>query len=355
MTRIQAALRIVLLTLFPFRGCMSCPARPLPLLDRRTHALAPCFPVDAVYTWVDGSEPALAAKRVSHLPQGAEPDALSQGEALFRNNEELRYSLRSLENYAPWIQRIFVVTDGQIPSWLDTNNPKIRIVDHREIIPIEYLPTFSSHTIEAFLHAIPGLAEHYVYFNDDMFLASQCEPGDFFVPNGQPHIFTDWRRSRHIGYARSATPHARSHANVRRYLEEHGITPAPAFITAHGPYPQTITNARDTAAFFDEAIRVFAHDKFRSFRGMAFYCHMAPLWTYAMRRALPCDLPYYYINSKRRDRLAYYKALLREQDEAPLLFYCLNDAASTREYYKWREDMADFLQARYPETSSFEL
>ena len=352
---IQAALRAVLPALIPFRGCASCPARPLPLEKRRTRALAPRFPVDAVYTWVDGSDPALAAKRAAHVRQGADAGAVSRGEALFRDNGELRYALRSLERYAPWIRRIFIVTDGQRPHWLDAEHPKVRLVDHREIIPADYLPTFSSRVIEAFLHAIPDLAEHYIYFNDDMFLASSCAPGDFFAPNGLPHIFTDWRRPRRVSYARRATPHTRSHANVRHYLEERGIRPAPAFITAHGPYPQTKTNARDTAAFFDEAIRVFAHDRFRSFRGMVFYCHMAPLWTYAMRRALPCDLPYYYINTKRLDRLAYYRALLDEAETTPLLFYCLNDAADSREYHAWREDMAAFLESRYPEPGACEL
>jgi len=188
---IQAALRAVLPALTPFRGCAPCPARPLPLSSRRTRALTPDFPVDAVYTWVDGSDPALAAKRAAHLLQGEKNGAPGQEDALFRDNGELRYSLRSLERYAPWIRRIFIVTDGQTPPWLDTGNPALRVVDHREIIPAEYLPTFSSRVIEAFLHRIPGLAEHFIYFNDDMFLASPCEPGDFFTPNGLPHIFTD--------------------------------------------------------------------------------------------------------------------------------------------------------------------
>lgn len=351
---VQAALRALLPTVIPFRGCLSCPARPLSLPLRRTGALAPDFPVDAVYTWVDGSDPQLAAKRAAHMPPEERRQAVSQGEALFRSNDELRYSLRSLETYAPWVRRIFIVTDNQAPSWLAAGN-KIRVVDHREIIPAEYLPTFSSRVIEAFLHMIPDLAEHYIYCNDDVFLASPCEPGDFFTPNGLPHIFTDWRRPRRISYERSSTPHARSHANTRHYLEERGVSPAPALITAHGPFPQTRTNANGTAAFFAEAIRVFAQDKFRSFRGMVFYSHMAPLWAYAMRQAIPCDLPYYYINTKRLDRRAYYNALLREAEKTPLLFYCLNDAADSREYLRWREDMAAFLRTRYPNPSLFEL
>ncbi len=350
---IQAALRAFLPAVIPFRGCASCPARPLPLAKRRAQVPAPAFPVDAVYAWVDGSDPALAAKRATHLPPEQKDDA-GRSKALFRDNEELRYSLRSLEMCAPWLRRIFIVTDGQTPAWLDTAHPKIRLVDHTEIIPAEYLPTFSSHVIEAFLHNIPDMAEHYIYFNDDFFLATACGPGDFFTANGLPYIFTDWRRPRRVSYERSATPHTRSHANTRRYMKERGISAAPAFITAHGPYPQTKTNAEDAAAFFQEGIRAFAQNKFRSLEDMAFYCHMAPLWGYAARRALPCDLPYYYINTKRPDRMAYYRALLRERADSPLLFYCLNDAEGGRERHLWREDMAAFLHARYPKKSVFE-
>src|SRR6201999_944559 len=89
----------------------------------------------------------------------------------WRDNGELKFSLRSLHRHAPWIRRIFIVTDQQVPDWLDTAHPKIEIVDHRAIFPDHrFLPTFNSCVIEAFLHRIPGLSAHYLYFNDDVFL-----------------------------------------------------------------------------------------------------------------------------------------------------------------------------------------
>ena len=350
----QSFLRTVLPLISPFRGCEPCPARFLPLSGRVANTVCPDFSVDVVYTWVDGNDPVLAAKRIVHLPPEERRDDDAQGENLFRDNQELRYSLRSLEMFAPWVRRVFIVTDGQRPAWLE-EHPGIRLVDHEEIIPSEYLPTFSSPVIEAFLHRIPGLGEHYLYFNDDVFLSAPCVPGDFFTPNGLPYLFTDWRRPRRRGYARAATPHSRSHANVRRYLEERGIRPAPALITAHGPFAQTRQNSLDAFAFFSEAVSEFAQDKFRSFRGMAFYCHMVPLWAYALGRGVPCDLPYYYIDVKRPDRRFYYQALLREKtgDFVPF-FYCLNDTPSWPGARGWREDMAAFLAACYPEPSAFE-
>jgi len=350
----QSFVRAALPRMSPFRGCDPCPARLMPLSRRTAGGPAPDFPVDVVYTWVDGSDPVLAAKRAAHLPPGERYDALRQGENLYRDNDELRYSLRSLDRYAPWVRRVFIVTDGQRPAWL-ADHSRVRVVDHTEIIPAEYLPTFSSRVIEAFLHRIPDLGERYIYFNDDFFLSAPCSPGDFFTPNGLPYLFTDWRRPRRVSYARAATPHTRSHANVRRYLEASGIRPTPTLITAHGPFPQTRRNAADAYAFYEAAVREFAVDKFRSFRGMVFYCHMLPLWAYAMGRGVPCDVPYYYIDIKRPDRLLYYQALIqgRGGDCLPL-FFCLNDTQTWPGATRWREDMAAFLQTGYPDPSPFE-
>ena len=349
----RAVLRAALPAVLPFKGCRFCPARPLSLRRRTTSVCAPDFPVDVVYTWVDGSDPAHAAKRTAFLPPEDLRRAASQGESLFRDNDELRYSLRSLEAYAPWVRRVFLVTDSQVPDWLDMSHPKICLIDHRDIIPAEYLPTFNSHVIEAFLHRIPDLAEHYIYFNDDVFLASPCLERDFFTPNGLPHIFTDWRRPRRVSYQQARTPHACSHANARRWLDERNI-PTPPLITAHGPFPQTRSNAADAYAFFEPAILGFAPNKFRTDAEMAFNCHAAPLWAYAVKRGVPCDLPYYYINTKRPDRGAYYAAILRQQGaRTQPLFFCLNDGGGAG-LFDWRKDMAEFLEAYYPRPSSFE-
>jgi hypothetical protein len=155
------------------------------------------------------------------------------------------------------------VTDEQIPDWLNIAHPGIAVVDHRQNIPAEFLPTFNSHVIEAYLHRIPGLAEHYIYFNDDFFLTAPAEPGDFFTPNGLPHIFMDWRTSRREGYLWRLSPHARSWWNAVAYLARRGVT-APNMLTAHGPCPMTVSAAQDAFDFFAEAINNFSSRKFRA-------------------------------------------------------------------------------------------
>ena len=97
----------------------------------------------------------------------------------YRDNNELLYSLRSVEKYAPFFRKIFIVTDNQIPSWLDTSNPKIEVVFHSQIFEKKFhLPVFNSHAIEMNLHNIPGLSNFYVYSNDDLLFAKEIQPTD---------------------------------------------------------------------------------------------------------------------------------------------------------------------------------
>jgi hypothetical protein len=144
--------------------------------------------IDLVYLWVDGSDPVWRARKMAFT--GAPPDKPSEQNCKGRwaDNDELRYSLRSVEKFAPWIRRIFIVTDGQIPAWLDTSNPRVCLIDQNDILPPEARPCYNSAVIEYFLHRIPGLAEHFLYANDDMFVGAPVEPGDFFTPDGRPIV-----------------------------------------------------------------------------------------------------------------------------------------------------------------------
>lgn len=137
--------------------------------------------VDLVYTWVDGRDPAHRAKREHWLREcGLEP-AVANPDARYLDDDELRYSLRSAEQFLPWVRRIFIVTDAQVPPWLDSSHPRVTIVDHRDIAgDAAELPTFNSKVIFSWLANIPGLAEHFIVADDDTFFGQRCEPEDFF-------------------------------------------------------------------------------------------------------------------------------------------------------------------------------
>lgn len=111
----------------------------------------------------------------------------------YRDNDELRYSLRSLFKYAPWIRRIHLVTNGQVPYWLDISHPRINVVTHAEIFPNpDHLPVFSSPAIEVHLHRIPGLSRRFVYFNDDVMLGAPVWPDDFETHAAGQKVYLSW-------------------------------------------------------------------------------------------------------------------------------------------------------------------
>ena len=143
--------------------------------------------VDLVYLWVDGNDPVWQAKHNAFIGKTEESSPINC-KGRYANNDELKYSLRSVETYAPWIRTIFIVTDNQVPGWLDISNTKVKIIDHKDIMPAESLPCFNSALIELFLYKIPGLAEHFLMANDDMYLNKAVTVDDFFTKEGFPII-----------------------------------------------------------------------------------------------------------------------------------------------------------------------
>ena len=142
--------------------------------------------IDFVIPWVDGNDPAWQEERRKYKPD-TDADASA---ARYRDMGLLKYWFRAVEAYAPWVNQIHFITWGHLPDWLNTDHPKLHIVNHKDYIPFEYLPTFSSHPIELNIHRIQGLSEQFVYFNDDMLLNGPVEP-DFFFYKGMPCDFAN--------------------------------------------------------------------------------------------------------------------------------------------------------------------
>ena len=132
--------------------------------------------IDFVVLWVDGSDPDWLRQR-QHYSGAADNGSTANR---FRDWGLMRYWFRAAEQYAPWVNRIWFVTNGQVPAWLNREHPRLRLISHKEYIPETFLPTFNSNVIELWLHEIPDLAEQFVLFNDDMFLTAPVTPEDFF-------------------------------------------------------------------------------------------------------------------------------------------------------------------------------
>jgi hypothetical protein len=154
--------------------------------------------VDAVFTYVNGSDPVWRAAFDAHLashPRDRHGHGHGQGHGLeadgadvpffnrYRDWNELRYSMRSLHTHAPWIRRVHLVVSGptQVPRWLDAAHPRLRVVYHRDLFPRPALelPTFNSLAIESVLHRIPGLSNHFLYMNNDVFFGRRAHVADF--------------------------------------------------------------------------------------------------------------------------------------------------------------------------------
>ncbi len=135
------------------------------------------YPIDFVIAWVDETDHAWRVQKQQYEKETAGDSRIER----YRNWDTLRYWFRGVEKYAPWVRKIHFVTCGQIPEWLQLAHPKLCVVNHREFIPQAFLPTFNANTIELNFHRIPDLAEHFVYFNDDMFLTQSVQAEDFFV------------------------------------------------------------------------------------------------------------------------------------------------------------------------------
>jgi hypothetical protein len=156
--------------------------------------------IDAVIAWVDGRDRKHRAKRKRYLTDpgaDAEPESDAQSGRRFSDNDEIRFCLRSIRNYAPWVRTIWLVTDNQVPAAIDRQRAErdnVRLVDHREIFRgyEQLLPTFNSLAIETMLWRIDGLADRFLYLNDDMMFVGPVEPTDFFSHDGKLHLRGRW-------------------------------------------------------------------------------------------------------------------------------------------------------------------
>lgn len=143
--------------------------------------------IDLVYLWVDDSDINWRKQKEAYAKRTCNINDLSTNSCRFKDNQELKFSLRSVMMNIPWINNIFIVTCGQVPSWLDLkNNSKINIITHEQIMPKEALPTFNSEAIETCICNIPSLSEYFLYANDDFFVNKPLKKDFFFDKNGNP-------------------------------------------------------------------------------------------------------------------------------------------------------------------------
>jgi hypothetical protein len=312
------------------------------------------FPIDAVYTWVDGDDPAWRAKKSLTLERhdSAPLNDLAANSARFLSRDELRYSLRSLFMYADWIRTIYLVTDDQTPSWLDLTSPRLRLVSHREIFEnAGRLPTFNSHAIESRLHHITGLSEHFLYLNDDVFFGRPVAPELFFHGNGLSKFFISHMQVE-LGDASILDPPVMSAAkNNRRLIDDaFGRTVTQKYMhVAHSLQRSVLYEMEER---FAEQFARTAENQFRSHSDLSVASALHHDYAYATGRAAPGELSYGYTDSSDPLTPLRLQHMLRHRDRDVI---CLNDTDLGGVDLELHAQMTlEFLESYYPVPSPFE-
>lgn len=216
--------------------------------------------VDAVITWVDGDDQKLKQKKMQYNADYIDPRMHPEAKSSTRyaDNNEVWYCIYSIRKFAPWIDKIFIVTDDQKPLWLDGEKIEklnLEIVDHKVIFAgfEDYLPTFNSLTIETMLHNIPGLSKNFLYLNDDMCFIRPVTINDYFN-QGKLKFRGEWlwkiKLKQRLAKLLNLTDMKKNtwigqgyigDRNEERYLKKSKYM---LFRLAHAPYPMNINSCK---------------------------------------------------------------------------------------------------------------
>jgi hypothetical protein len=312
------------------------------------------FPIDAVYTWVDGSDPEWMARWRAVRGDHDLLSFQSANDSRYLDREELRYSLRSVNLYAPWIRRIFLVTDDQLPYWLNVDEPRMTVVSHRELFSAgSRLPTFNSHAIESQLHRIPGLSEHFIYFNDDMFLGRAIGPSTFFHANGIAKFFPSATALVDVGEPTfDDLPVTAAGKNNRRVIGAHfGRTITQKM--KHAPYPMRRSVMEEITRELHDLVMRTRDSQFRHPDDLSIASSLHHYWSYMRGTSVPGSLRYLYTDLADPATVRRLFRLLRRRDFDT---FCLNDTDSdpaTRE--ETAVLISTFLEHYFPVRSPFEV
>ncbi|MGI5413061.1 stealth family protein [Streptomyces chartreusis] len=310
------------------------------------------FPVDAVYTWVDGDDPAMAAKRRAHQALSDNVIAPREtGASRYTDHDELRYALRSLEMYAGFVRHVYLVTDSQLPAWLDPDAEGLTVVDHREILPADALPVFNSHAIESRLHHIRGLSDHYLYFNDDVFINRPVRAEHFFHGNGIARIPLSPLKLG-VGAPHPLEPAPNSAGkNAREVIRRfHGTNITHKSL--HTPHPQLLSVMREMESLGIEELERTSYSRFRSTSDVAPASTLHHHWAIMSGRAVPADYRFRYVQLGTPDMRRRLARLAAGED---IDFFCLNDVDTDPAARSAAQAVIhDFLERKYPFPSRFE-
>lgn len=303
------------------------------------------FEIDMVFSWVDGSSDEFIRERAKRLQSYVVGEG-DDSEARYRQIDELKYALRSVYMFAPWVRRIFIATDSPAPTWL-AKHPKVTIVPSEAMFAdTSVLPTHNSHAVECQLHHIDGLAEHFLYSNDDMFFGRPLSPSLFFSPGG---ITKFVEASTRIGLGESDPSRSgfENAARVNRALlrEKYGKVTTRHLEHCAAPLRKSVM-AELEATFPDEFARTAA-SRFRSATDISVTNSLYHYFALLTGKAVVLtDAKVRYVETTLKRALPAMSRLLKRRD---VDMFCLNDGSFPEISVEERTTaVIDFLERYFP-------
>ncbi len=307
------------------------------------------FPVDIVYTWVNSEDTNWQKMYKQHLAQKTNCSADSISLDRFYNRDELKYSLRSIERYAPWVRKVFIISNCAPPEWLNLDLPEVEFVDHSVIFSPEELPTFNSHAIESRLHHIPDLSEHFIYFNDDIFLGRPTVKEDFFSSTGMSYSTLENYGMVHGDPNPDEPDYFNAARNGKRLIEE-TFGQSPTMLHTHSPYCLRRSVIEEMEEKYSLQFSQTANTTFRTVNDISvpsfFYHHYAYHIGKAQRRKEETGL--FKISNK---HIAKKVHNLKNQE---YLSFCINDGDSSANSKQWGRLVINILESVFSLKSKFE-
>jgi hypothetical protein len=291
------------------------------------------FAVDAVYLWVDGSDPNWLSKKREY---SSVADSHGTSDSRFTSRNELYFSIATLLKNAPWINRIWLVTDGQTPDLKDLTD-RVAVVDHQDFIPKKFLPTFNSHVITSHLHRIKGLSENFLYLNDDILFGRPLIPSAWFDSHGRCLI----------RYTRTTLPgFSVTDADVIHKARQHTVQSAIAAglqismrSIQHGPHPMRKSTMEQMWKRFGDELTETSKSRFRT-QG-----DLVPEWLHNFLAYSTGDavmggkLTYSYIVLNAKSSLA---KILNLALRRPPSVICLNDVSELPAHDRASEQITEY-------------
>lgn len=340
--------------------------------------------IDFVLPWVDGDNEEWKKIRKQYMSKQEDNDD-SNSSARFRDMETLKYVLRSIEKNCPWYHKIYLITKGYYPEWLNTNSPKIELITEDELfIDKSHLPTFNSGAIEMNLSNIKGLSSQFVYLNDDMVILRKLESSRFFVEDKPVDFLSHgWiPRNKLFGLFKKRDTWVHSINNTLDLINKkfspiklnkkslyHPSYPLKSKLSnfilnniykkfiwiEHWHHPQPYLKATITEVYneFQNEMMECSRNKFRDKSDLNQYIYR--YWALAKENFHPYKHDDASISNLTSLRVL--EALIEQIASNHINFVCFNDSVylSEREYDKVKTRLKNYLDTCFPNKASFEF